>query len=258
MEHANINSRRFPRVPYEAVATIDHRSERRSGVTRDVGPGGCLVLANEPLARGAVLRIVLSSDAVAEPLSASGRVAWANDRLTGVEFTASTAAEASRWFDRLLAHAPELRGGVYAVPSTLSLADFVSVSRAHTNATLNPDEALILRQLDGSSLAVTVARSGLALGRGTRAILGLFEKGVLSIQQDRAPDPARPRRVLDPLTREWRPAPMTQCGPLNAGDLLPIAASVVPEPPSRGYRSVYTSGHRSSSFVHGRAVTVRP
>ncbi len=254
MKHANINSRRFPRVPHEAGATIDHRSERRSGVTRDVGPGGCLVLADEPLARGAVVRIVLSSDAVPEPLSASGRVAWANDRLTGIEFTASTGAEASRWFDRLLAHAPELRGALYAVPNALSLEAFVRVSRAHSETSLTPDEALILRQLDGSSLAAAVARSGLALDRGTRAILALFEKGVISIQEDRATEPARPPRpILEAPTRERTLAPLTGCGPLSALDLLPIASSVVPEPPLRDYARAARTVTAPSLRIHFRS-----
>ncbi len=199
------NPRSAPRVCVQGQANIQVRGEVRRGTVRDVGPGGCLVLVDEPLVRGVAVRVWLMGDGVGEPLAGVGRVAWVRSAVTGIEFAPQALPTASAWYQRFLEVHPQLRPP--ALPRELPWETPLFAPRSPPPPGLAPDEVSVLRAVTPGIAAATLVRdSGLAECRASRAIFGLQEKGALSLT---APVPAVPdRRRADPARLvAWAPAP---------------------------------------------------
>jgi hypothetical protein len=97
--------RRAPRAYASCDAKIVSSGGRHfTARAEDVGTTGCRVVAPEPLARGALLRVLLASDHGEVDLL--GSVAWASEVAPwriGIRFAPPSIAVAKAWFERFAA-----------------------------------------------------------------------------------------------------------------------------------------------------------
>jgi hypothetical protein len=94
--------RRSPRAAASCDAKIVSSGGRHfSALAEDVGTAGCRVVAPRPLARGALLRVLLQSGHGEVDLL--GSVAWVSEEAPwriGIRFAPPSIAAARAWFER--------------------------------------------------------------------------------------------------------------------------------------------------------------
>jgi hypothetical protein len=94
--------RRSPRAAASCEAKVVSSGGRHfTARAEDVGPAGCRVVAPVPLARGALLRVLLRSASGEADLL--GTVAWVSEEAPwrlGIAFAPPSIAAARAWFER--------------------------------------------------------------------------------------------------------------------------------------------------------------
>lgn len=166
---------------------------------KDVGRGGCLVVVDEPLTRGTVVNVSLSCDGLAEPIVATGRVAWSRSCVTGIEFTVDAAARAGVQLHQLVSDQPHLRP-TQTFPRQLEPATYLQPRSPRPATGLSADESLMAQHVgDGIRARILMTRSGLPRDRARRAIFGLLEKGIVAVPvRESAAEPEATANALSP------------------------------------------------------------
>jgi hypothetical protein len=147
------NPRRVPRVP----ARCEARCLLPGGAfwasdTRDFGPHGCQLAAPGPFKKGDPVKLVLTSERMAQALPTVGTVAWASRNAPwriGVAFDESFLGTTARWFDDLLKAYPGLAAFQHA-PDSLEPSAFLRLGPAPPVAPdLDAEELVVMRAVGG-------------------------------------------------------------------------------------------------------------
>jgi len=167
------NPRRGLRAPIRCEARVAlPRGGFWGSPTHDLGYAGCQLLATERLPAGTELDLELAEERVPAPARVKGRVVWTAERapfLTGVAFTAESAAAARPFFDALLAAYPGLEA--YAgCPARIPLDAPLSPGPApRVDPELAPGEVAVLTAL-GEGMTAEALRA--MLGARFAALTG--------------------------------------------------------------------------------------
>ena len=187
------NPRRAPRVAVHLPVEIGYGSALWPGLTDDIGPAGCLLLAGRPLAERTPLSLVLPRTESLERLTVGGSVVWNRGRSSGVRFVPGEAtADVDAWFHRLVGQKPALHAAVIRSRSRLALDARLSLAPGPPRPGPPPslDEARVLAQVrDGITVGLVALHARLPPDRFARALFALLERGVLT-----APLPAAEAR----------------------------------------------------------------
>ncbi|HYD39383.1 MAG TPA: PilZ domain-containing protein [Anaeromyxobacter sp.] len=104
-------TRRAPRVPARCSTEVRFGAGRWTGLTEDLGPGGCRIVARIALRPGEPVSLKLRFGGVRQALEIVGTVAWTAAKApwtTGVAFARGQEEKARRFVKAVLASAPEL------------------------------------------------------------------------------------------------------------------------------------------------------
>lgn len=104
-------TRRAPRVPARCPTEVRFGAGRWTGLTEDLGPGGCRIVARIALRPGETVSLKLRFGGVRDALEIVGTVAWTAAKApwtTGVAFARGQEEKARRFVKAVLASAPEL------------------------------------------------------------------------------------------------------------------------------------------------------
>ncbi len=115
MAAVSMQTRRAPRVPARCPAEVRFGAGRWTGLTEDLGAGGCRIVARLALRPGEAIALRLRFGGVREELDVVGTVAWTTPRppwLTGVVFARGQENKAMRFLKAVVAAAPELAAGL--------------------------------------------------------------------------------------------------------------------------------------------------
>jgi hypothetical protein len=118
----SVETRRDPRVAARCPAEVMFGAGRWIGLTEDLGPGGCRIVARLALRPGEPVTLRLRYGGVGFPLDVVGTVAWTAPRppwRTGVAFARGQEEDSRRFVRAVLATSPELEvvsasGGIRA------------------------------------------------------------------------------------------------------------------------------------------------
>ena len=104
-------TRRAPRVPARCPTEVRFGAGRWTGLTEDLGLGGCRIVARIALRPGETVSLKLRFGGVRDALEIVGTVAWTAAKApwtTGVAFARGQEEKAKRFVKAVLASAPEL------------------------------------------------------------------------------------------------------------------------------------------------------
>jgi hypothetical protein len=171
MAAISVETRRVPRVPARCPAEIAFGAGRWVGLTQDLGPGGCRIVARIALHPGEPLSLKLRYGGVDFALDVVGTVAWTARRPpwhTGVAFARGQESKARRFVRAVLDADPELTPGkaVGGFRTGAAPGQPGSVPQ-HLPQTLLPPVAARLRAL------IVAARSQRAAGNMDEALRSL-------------------------------------------------------------------------------------
>ncbi len=200
MERFVFNPRRWPRVPARCQVVVASQDSQWQAETEDLGPGGCQLVSPRVIAPGGEVRLAIATQALADKLSVSGRVAWNNStppvRL-GVAFEEGN-VEPRSWFERLVEANPILAVAIHRVPDRLPVAAMLYLGEPPRFVIdFTPQELAVLRLLGhGIRIADVLTRAGLSTVESSRVVYCLLARRALVLARADAVPPRRWAEVL--------------------------------------------------------------
>jgi hypothetical protein len=194
------NQRKTLRFRLRCPAKVAAGETVLPGHTEDIGSHGCRMVVERRFEPRTPLRIFVDGPHPAPPLTVEALVVWSGIEPAcrhGVAFAVADRPAAQRWFDGLAAERPELL--FYdRVPDRVELAARVFVAPVPPEPTLaGEDEAAVVRlACSGVTVAELRERLGADWSRAQRALFALLSRGMVTLDQSQAGDPAAWRPLL--------------------------------------------------------------
>jgi len=246
-----VNPRRALRAPTRCRAAVVFLDGSFVAETENIGSRGCQIVSPARLCKGDRVQLVVTTDGVAEPLHAAGKVAWVSPEApwrVGIAFDEGGFPEGARWFERLVATCPgaasrgrvperiPVEATVFLGPPPRFLVDFTA------------DEAALLRTVaSGARIEALQAKFGARWPSAQRALFSLLSRQAVTLARGQAVHPDAWERILAGLETSaavgWPARPDTP-----AAAARPAAAA--PAPPPTGQAGV---AHRAVAAGAGRA-----
>ncbi|BDG09372.1 PilZ domain-containing protein [Anaeromyxobacter paludicola] len=180
-----INPRRAPRVPARLRVRVAASGAEFQAETRDLGPGGCLMVAPRVIAPGVPLRLVIEDVALPELLRVTGGAVWgAHDERArvGVAFAPNQAHDPGVWFRRFLEKNPQIAARVAHVPQSLDDRTRLYLLEAPDLLELRPDELAVLSGfVEGMTVGELIEDDRERSRDRVRAIFALLERRALTV-----------------------------------------------------------------------------
>ena len=224
------NPRRAPRVRARCRVTASASGVALHGLTEDVGPHGCQLVASSPLAKGALLALVLRAAEGADPVRVDGTVAWCSPHAPwrlGIAFTEGSRLAATRFFDQLVAAQPGLAAW-RKVPDRISLDAMVWLAPPpRLVVDFTPEEVAVLRSV-GTGATVFELKSRLRdrWAVSQRAFFSLLTSQFLTLSRGGSVPFSNWSKLLHELEAELAAASLSEVEP-------PPVSSPPPPPPRR-------------------------
>lgn len=194
------NPRRSPRAPARCRTAVVSAHGTFEATTEDIGGHGCQLVSPRLVRKGEPVQLVVSHEAMKEPLRIAGRVAWASEQSPwrlGIAYDGTALGKSQHWFDALLTHAPGLTAfrriperipidaAVYLATPPRFLVDFT------------PDEVALLRSV-GSGTSVAELRALLRdrWAQVQRALFSLLAHQHLTLTRGGSVHPDAWRKIL--------------------------------------------------------------
>jgi len=235
------NPRRHPRVPVRLRVKGTQGGEGFLAETEDIGPGGCLLVSQQPLGVGQPLRLAIGCEGLSEKLLVLGHVAWhqASSRMrSGVSFDArqSGSVQPKWWFEQMIAAQPGVAARLGPTPSRLFLdAPVYLLPPPRHILDLSADEARTLSAIDNRASVREILDRWPELAEATqRALFGLFEKRALTLSMGSSAPAWQWREALARMEEDGllpQGSAMARPSPRPAVGVPPRAAPVLSREP---------------------------
>ncbi|HET6439825.1 MAG TPA: PilZ domain-containing protein [Anaeromyxobacter sp.] len=170
MVAVSVETRRVPRFAARCPAEVAFGAGRWTGLTEDLGAGGCRIVARLALRPGEPVALKLNYGGVGFPLDVVGTVAWTSARPpwhTGVAFARGQEDKARRFVRAVLSTAPALGEDREAAGFRRTTPSVPPAARLRPPQTLLAPRAARLRAL------ILAARSQAHAGNREEALRGL-------------------------------------------------------------------------------------
>jgi hypothetical protein len=194
------NQRKTLRFQLRYPAQVAAADELLHGHTEDIGSHGCRMVMGRRLEPRTPLRLLVNGPHPERPLWVEALVVWAGsgpDCRHGMAFAVVDRPAAQHWFDALAEEHPELLFHD-RVPDRVELAARVFVAPVPPEVTLlGDDEAAVVRlACSGATVADLRERLGTDWSRAQRALFALLSRGLVTLDEAEAGDPAAWRPLL--------------------------------------------------------------
>jgi hypothetical protein len=235
------NPRRSPRAPARCRTAVISAQGSFEATTEDVGGHGCQLVSPRLVRKGEPIQLVLSHEAMRDPLRIAGRVAWASERAPwrlGIAYDEATLAASQSWFEELLSHVPGL-SAFKRIPERIPMDAVVYLATPpRFLVDFTPDEVAVLRSL-GSGTSVAELRSLLRdrWNQAQRALFSLLAHQHVTLTRGGSVHPDAWKRILSEAesalaVESLRNAPVPDLTP-SATPLPPAAPGTAPLSPAR-------------------------
>lgn len=210
------NPRRAPRAPARCRAKVICTEGVLDADTEDIGSHGAQVISPRRVNKGEPLKLAFSNDRLPDQLKLTGRVAWASAQppyRLGVAFDAAGLADATHWFERLVAAHPDIRL-VRRLPERIPLDAMLYLGAPPRFVVdFTREEGTLLRGVgSGASVGELLSRFHDERRVMERALFSLLAHQHLTLSRGASVHPEAWRRILSELEatlaiEELKPAP---------------------------------------------------
>jgi hypothetical protein len=235
-----VNPRRVPRAAARCHAAVVARTGAFDAETEDIGARGCQVVSPQHVKRGEAIDLVITSEKVAEPLKAAGKIAWVSPQppwRVGVAFHDAFVPSAERWFEKLAAATPGI-GAFRKVPERIALDSMVYLGPPPKFLLdFSPEEASLLRAIaSGARLDELQAQLRDHWPAAQRALFSLLARSAVTLSRGQSAHPDAWKRILTEIEASLAVESLGTPTPVPAASFrerpasTPVPASSAPTP----------------------------